>query len=175
MKPDVNIRMAARRDAELLADLARETFHDAFVDYPQMPKADLILYLNEAFTVSQMAAEIEDPQAAFLLAEIGGRAAGYAKLVRDARAPGVADENPVMLKRLYARREFIGAGIGSGLLSRCLEEARSAGCDAIWLSVWEHNLRARDFYRRWDFESCGTIDFQLGNTVLTDILMRRSL
>ena len=181
MKSEVNIRFAAQEDAELLAKLGRETFHDAFVNHPLMPKADLDLYLSEAFTVSQIASEIGDPQATFLLAEIDGQAIGYAKLIPGDSERGIIARNPVKLKRLYVRQEFVGAGIGAGLLSRCLllsrslDEADKNAHDTIWLSVWEHNLRAQQFYRKWDFKSCGTIDFQFGNTVLTDILMQRSL
>jgi diamine N-acetyltransferase len=174
VESEVNIRFAAQEDAELLAKLGRETFHDAFVNHPLMPKVDLDLYLNEAFTVSQIASELNDPQAAFLLAEIDGQAVGYAKLIPGGCEP-VAAKNPVKLKRLYVRQEFVGAGIGAGLLSHCLDEAWRSGYDAIWLSVWEHNRRAQAFYRKWNFKRCGVIDFQFGNTVLTDILMQRSL
>lgn len=175
MKSEVEIRFAARGDAKLLAEIGRETFYDAFVNHPMMPKADLNLYLNEAFTIQQITSELSDTQAAFLLAEIDGQAVGYAKLVQDGCESLVVRKNPVKLKRLYARQEFIGTGIGAGLLSRCLDEANKNGHDTIWLSVWEHNLRAQEFYRRWDFKPFGVIDFQLGNTMLTDILMQRSL
>jgi diamine N-acetyltransferase len=175
VKSDVNIRFAAQEDAELLAKLGRETFHDAFVNHPLMPKADLDLYLNEAFTVSQITAELNDRQATFLLAEMNGQAVGYTKLVAGVWEPSIVAKNPVKLKRLYVRQGFIGAGIGAGLLTYCLYEADKSGHDTIWLSVWEHNRRAQNFYRKWDFKPFGVIDFEFGNTVLTDILMQRSL
>ena len=175
MKSEVSIRFAALEDAELLAKLGRETLYDAFVSHPLMPKADLDLYLREAFAVSQITAELQDPQSAFLLAEIDGQAVGYAKLVADEREAGIAAKNPVKLKRLYARRQFIGKGVGASLLFRCLGEAVRNGHDTIWLTVWEHNERAQRFYRQWDFKQCGVIDFQFGNTVLTDIVMQKCL
>ena len=58
MKSEVNIRFAVLQDAELLAKLGRETLYDAFASHPLMPKADLDLYLNEAFTVSQITTEL---------------------------------------------------------------------------------------------------------------------
>lgn len=175
MKMEINIRFASQEDAERLAKLGRETFYDAFVNHPLMPKADLELYLKDAFSVSQITDELDEPQSAFLLAEIDGQAVGYAKLVADERRPELLAENPVKLKRLYARQEFIGRGIGAVLLVRCLDEAGRSGHDAIWLTVWKHNLKAQDFYHRWDFKPCGTIDFQFGNTTLTDIVMQRLL
>jgi GNAT superfamily N-acetyltransferase len=175
MKSEVEIRFATCGDAELLASLGRETFHDAFVNHPLMPEADLDIYLNEAFSIRQITSELNDTQSAFFLAEIDGQAVGYAKLIPDDGETVVVSKNPVKLKRLYARQEFVGAGVGAGLLSRCLDEARARGHDTIWLTVWEHNRRAQNFYRRWDFKQCGVVDFQLGNTMLTDILMQRSL
>jgi ribosomal protein S18 acetylase RimI-like enzyme len=55
----------------------------------------------------------------------------------------------------------------------CLDEARTRGCDVIWLDVWEHNLRARAFYRKWGFSEAGTQPFKLGDDMQTDLLMRR--
>lgn len=175
MKSEVNIRFARQEDAEMLAELGRETFYDAFVSHSLMPKADLELYLKDAFSVSQITSELNESQSAFLLAEIGGQAVGYAKLVAEDRKSEVLAEKPVKLKRLYARQEFIGVGIGFGLLARCLDEARKSDHDAIWLTVWEHNRMARDFYRKWNFKPCGTIDFRFGNSTLTDIVMQRFL
>src|SRR5215203_3053155 len=108
MRSEVKIRFATTEDAALLAELGRETFHDAFVNHPLMPKDDLNLYLNEAFTVSQITGEVNYPQATFLLAEVDGQAVGYAKLISGDCEPGIVAKNPVKLKRLYARQEFIG-------------------------------------------------------------------
>ena len=37
----ITIRTAVSEDAELLAKIGRETFHDAFADHPLMPQKDL--------------------------------------------------------------------------------------------------------------------------------------
>ena len=175
MKLKADIRLAAAEDAELLARLGRETFYDAFANHPLMTKPDLDLYLNEAFTVSQITSELNDPQTTFLVAELNGQSIGYAKLIPESLEKGIMGKNPVKLKRLYARQEFLGVGIGAGLLSHCLEQAGTSGYDTLWLTVWEHNRRAQEFYRKWDFKPCGVIDFQFGNRMLADILMHRSL
>ncbi len=175
MKSEVIIRFAALEDAGLLARLGRETFHDAFVNHPMMPTNDLSLYLNEAFTVAHLTLELEEPKALFLLVEVSGEPAGYAKLLANARTSVIESDNPVKLQRLYSRQNYIGSGIGHSLMNRCLLEAAKSGHDAIWLSVWEHNLRAQAFYRKWKFEQCGTIDFLLGQSTLTDFLMKREI
>jgi diamine N-acetyltransferase len=175
MRSEVTIRFAGAEEAALVAALSRETFHDAFAGHPLMPSADLESYLVETFTVPQMTAELRDSKNIFLLAEIAGEPAGYAKLIIGAGTPGVRAAKPVKLHRLYARQKFIGAGVGAVLIGRSLEEAAGCGGDAIWLSVWEHNLRAQAFYRKWNFEACATVDFQLARSVMTDLVMKRDL
>jgi GNAT superfamily N-acetyltransferase len=169
----VAIRSAVPEDAELLAELGRETFHDAFVNHPWMPQKDLDLYLDSAFTVSQIASELNDPKTIFLLAEIDGQAVAYAKMESGVTASGVIAKNPVKIKRLYSKQKFIGFGVGKILLEHCLVQAKRLNHDIVWLTVWEHNLAAQNFYRKWNFETSGTIDFLLGQGSLTDLVMQR--
>ncbi len=173
MNQTVKIRVANAGDAELLAELGQETFHDAFAGHPLMPQKDLEYYLDSAFTVLQITSELNDPKAIFLLAEIDGEAAAYAKLERGITTDKVTGKNPIKLKRLYAKQKFIGFGVGAGLMERCLMEAKRLNHDTIWLTVWENNPHAQNFYRRWGFETCGTIDFLLHHTPLTDFVMQR--
>src|SRR5688572_19439162 len=162
MNANITIRLAEAKDVELLAELGRETFHDAFADNSLMPQDDLHLYLDSAFAVSQMTAELNDPKTIILLAEIDGETVGYAKLDCGVEATGVTGKNPVKLKRLYSKQKFIGFGVGKTLLARCLEESAKLNHDVIWLSVWKDNHQAQKFYKKWNFEECGTFDFQLG-------------
>ena len=78
----------------MLAELGRKTFYDAFVSHSLMPKADLELYLKDAFSVSQITGELNESQSTFLLAEIDGQAVGYAKLIAEDGKPKVLAENP---------------------------------------------------------------------------------
>ena len=55
----------------------------------------------------------------------------------------------------------------------CLHEAVAAGCDVIWLGVWEHNPRAIAFYHKWGFKQVGTQTFHLGDDLQTDWVMAR--
>lgn len=175
IKAEITLRIAVPADVGLLAKLGRETFHDAFANHPLMPAKDLKIYLDETFTPDRVAEELADPKAVFLLAEIGGEAAGYAKLELDNCVSGITAKNAIKLKRLYSQQKFIGFGIGSSLMERCFTEAAKRQHDTIWLTVWENNLHALKFYKRWNFESCGTINFQLGGALLTDLIMQRAV
>lgn len=175
MVSDLNIRFANMDDAELLARLGRETFYDAFASHPSMPVEELVEYLDKAFSVTQLGEELADVRSHFLLAEIAGEVVGYAKLEANSSSSSVTARKPIKLKRLFTRQKFIGSGIGSSLLERCLQESVELKHDAIWLIVWEHNLHAYAFYKKWGFEPCGLIAVRFGEVVFSDLIMQRQL
>lgn len=53
---------------------------------------------------------------------------------------------------LAVRDGFRGKGIGTKLLNRVEEEAKSTGCCKITLEVLEQNTRARQVYQKFGFE-----------------------
>lgn len=175
MKSEIKIRYADRDDAELLAKLGRETFHDAFADHPAMPTEELSRYLDTAFSPTQLSDELANENSLFMLAEAAGETAGYAMLETNNDSPNVSARNPIKLRRLFSRQKFIGSGVGSSLLDRCLKESTERGHDAMWLIVWEHNLHAQAFYEKWGFKSCGFVDVRFGEVVFSDVVMQREL
>lgn len=100
---------------------------------------------------------------------------GYARLMEGAPAAGITGLHPIEIVRIYARKEWIGHGVGAALMRACLSEAEKRGCDTLWLGVWERNLRAHAFYRKWGFAEAGTQTFQLGDELQNDFLMQRSI
>lgn len=172
---EITIRFAEEKDAQLLCNLGKETFHDAFSAYPQMPKDDLALYLDEEFTVAKFAAQLADENAFFLLAECAGNALGYAKMEINQRMPEVDLNNPVKLRRLYCKQSVVGRGVGAQLMERCVLEASKRNHDGIFLMVWEHNVQAQNFYKKWSYEFITHIEIQLGNARLRDMVMVKML
>ena len=171
--PDLTIRHGAPADAALLSELGARTFSETFA-VDNTPE-DLAAYLATSFSVAQQTAELEDPAATFLIAEIDGSAVGYAKLRYGEPEKGIEGVNPIELVRLYVSREWLGRRVGEQLMRACLDEARKAGHDTIWLGVWERNNRAQAFYRKWDFRTVGEHMFKLGSDLQRDLVMQRSL
>jgi len=157
----------------MLTELGARTFAETFA--ADNTPEDLTAYMAASFNVAQQTAELEDPGSTFLIAELDGRAAGYAKLHDGEPEQGVQGQKPVELVRLYVSREWLGRGVGEQLMRACLDEARQAGHETIWLGVWERNARAQAFYRKWNFRTVGEHDFQLGADLQRDILMARAL
>lgn len=169
----IHIRRGTRADDTLLAEMGRRTFSAAF-GADNRPE-DMAQYLAGAFSPEIQARELADPRSTFLIAEIGGEAAGYARLLLGPHPPAVTGRLPVELVRIYAEPAWIGHGVGSALMAACLERAAELGCDAIWLGVWQRNPRAIAFYRSWDFEVVGTQTFLLGTDPQDDFIMARPI
>lgn len=171
----INIRPATINDAKILTDLAYTTFWDAFAHHPKNAPDDLAHYMRQAFNLEQIATELADEKSYFLIAELEQRPAGYSKLIIDNIEPGITAERPIELNRLYAHQQFLGKGIGQGLMDACIEYAKKDGFDVMWLGVWEYNPRAQRFYEKNGFRFVGKHTFQLGEDPQTDLLMQKEL
>lgn len=171
----LTIRQATSQDARLLTDLSYTTFWDAFAHHPKNAPDDLNHYMRQAFNQEQIEAELSEKTNIFLIAEIGGKPAGYAKLIVENIEPGITATRPVELSRLYSHQEYIGKGVGQNLMDACFERARRHGHDVMWLGVWEFNPRAQRFYEKNGFKIVGKHTFQLGDDPQTDLLMQKTL
>jgi diamine N-acetyltransferase len=171
--PRLSIRRGTPEDAGLLSELGARTFSETFA--ADNTPEDLAEYIATSFNIAQQTVESEDPASTFLIAEVNGRAAGYAMLHDGEPEQGVEGANPVELVRLYVSRDWLGRGIGEQLMRACIDEARQAGHETIWLGVWERNGRAQAFYRKWNFRTVGEHVFRLGSDLQRDLLMERAL
>ena len=174
-RAEIKIRQAVPEDAELLTDLAYTTFWDAFHDHPKNAPHDLEAYMQEAFSVEHIRSELEDAESVFLVAEMNGELAGYAKLIFESTEPDIIAEWPVELSRLYSHQKFLGRGVGQALMDACFARAKEAGRDVIWLGVWEYNPRAQRFYEKNGFRQVGKHTFLLGSDPQTDLLMQKNI
>jgi diamine N-acetyltransferase len=169
--PHLVVRRGVPADARALAVFAATAFADTFG--PDNRPDDMAAYLGEAFGEARQGAELADPACTVLIAERGGEMAGYAML-REGPAPAAVGAGAAIeIARLYAGRRWIGAGIGSALMQRCVDEAISRRLRCLWLGVWERNARAIAFYSRWGFTDAGSRHFQLGGDRQTDRIMAR--
>lgn len=104
-----------------------------------------------------------------------GQPIGYAKLT-PLRAPAV-DSKPgaLELQQLYVAGEWHGKGVADRLMQWALEKAASDGAPEIYLTVFDHNERAKRFYARFGFREVGRCTFRLGARVDDDRIWRLCL
>lgn len=167
-----NYRDAIQSDAQELAAFARESWVATFGHLPYPPE-DLRAYLTEKYGAAIQRAEIVDPKVRYRLALRGGAIVGYCMM--GVLEMPVDDADGVELHRLYVDESVKGAGVADALMEDCIVWARSRGAKALYLSVWEENLRAQRFYKRHGFEHHGEWQFMVGKTADRDLIWRRAL
>ena len=144
---DIDIRYATSQDNNLLAEIGAETFYDSFA--ADNTPANMTAHLTSSFSPAKQAAELAEPNSRYLIAQIDDQVVGYARLKFEDAPPVIAARRPMEIARFYARKPWIGRGVGRRLMVACLAEASHAGCDVVWLGVWEKNPRAIAFYSKW--------------------------
>ena len=167
------IRLAGADDADLIAEISRQTFYETFA--AQNSKENMEMHMTQYYGTEKIQAELGDPCNIFLLAYDDDRVAGYAKLNEHIKEESKRLEKPIEIERIYSIKEMIGKGVGKKLMEKCLAIAREKIKREIWLGVWETNYRAIEFYTRWGFEKFGEHNFPVGNDPQTDWLMKRSV
>ena len=60
-------------------------------------------------------------------------------------------------------------------MEHVVARAEANASTVLWLGVWERNLRALAFYRKWGFDIVGEQIFQLGDDPQRDLVMRRNV
>lgn len=132
--------------------------------------AELELFPDEAWTVFQLAEEIEHPDRRYVVAvdqDGPEELRGYAGIML---AGDTAD-----LHTIGALVE--GRGIGRALLAWCEQAACDGGAQRMLLEVREDNDRARSFYRRAGYQEIGRRRgyYRIRGRSIDAIVMERAL
>jgi ribosomal protein S18 acetylase RimI-like enzyme len=154
------IRRATTDDAKLISALGITTCYEAYVDLD--PSDELARYCMEAFSLEQIAAEIEDKNSIFLIAEFGRKAVGYAKLRDGKEVECLRGKSKIEIQRIYVLEKQKGTGVGKALIEKCSEIAREMNREYVWLGVWDKNTAAQKFYEKTGMKNIGTTDFSDG-------------
>src|SRR6476659_3523495 len=148
-------RNATAADAAALDRIFDTTFVETFGHLYQ--PADLEAFLS-GYGISDWEAHLGDPADAFCVAEVGSECVGYVKL-GPMKFPAEPGGPALLVDQLYVRPEYHGAGIAQ----------------ALYLTVFIENDRARRFYDRYGFQAVGRYDFMVGNQADEDVIMRKEL
>lgn len=167
------IRPATARDAAALSALARRTFSDAFA--ADNSPEDLAAFLDATYAPDIQARELADPTLTYLVAELDDTLTAYA-LVRTGKAsPFVDDPSAIELQRIYVDQSHHGTGLAQALMAAVIAEAARHGAGAVFLGVWERNVKALRFYAAQGFRVVGTQTFVVGSDPQQDLVLVRDL
>ena len=166
-------RRAIVDDTTALAELAEKTFRDTFA--AQNSEWDLNEYCSKNFGSQIQLSEIENANTVTILAQVDGVLAGYSQLRLQSPKECVPSDSTAELCRFYISQEFHGRGLAQALIHEVFDVASQSSVQSIWLGVWEHNLRAIAFYKKYGFEMVGEHTFLFGNDPQRDLIMAFSL
>ena len=176
MIDSLTIRRATLADIELLSTLGSTTFYDTFNG--TCTKADMEYVLNLFFNKEQVSKELNDEKDFFYIIFKHEKAIGYyrIKLHHDFPFDDLENFKAIELKRIYFLKEAQGTGAATILMQHAFDFTKQLGYNKMYLSVWEYNIRAQQFYKKLGFENTGSKnDFPLGTTPQTDFWFWKSL
>lgn len=169
----MDIVKVAEDEIESLQQISRQTFAETFT--ASNTEANMRKYLDEAYSLEKLTAELNDPDMYFYFAREGEQVIGYLKLNAGSSQTELKEEKALEIERIYVLSSWHGKNVGPLLYDKAIEMARQLGVDYIWLGVWEMNLRAIRFYERNGFVAFDKHIFRLGEDEQTDIMMKRSV
>jgi GNAT superfamily N-acetyltransferase len=160
--------------AAALRAMARRCFDDSFAHL--FDREPFEQFLDEVYGEGgSMSRELLDTNIEWLIAEVRGKIIGYAKL-RPLAAPAPNPKKGALeLQQIYVLREWHGRGVAERLMHWALDRARTLGAPEIYLTVFDHNERAKRFYIRHGFIEVGHCSFQLGGRTYDDRVWRKTL
>ena len=157
----LQIRLAKADDALCLGVLASQVFLDTYAVLGV--RASLAEYVRSSFATSALQNLLANPEVMLCVAEASAHMVGFAQVSVEVAQPLVQAERPAELERLYVQRPFMGQRVGAQLLREAEELAAQRGADALWCSVWVHNVRALRFYERQGYANLGSSVFVMGH------------
>lgn len=168
----VNFKTALSPDAALLSALAKNTFGETYKEL--MPQHDLNAYIEDAFSVKKIIAELADVKNHFVLAIYDKKPIGYLHLSNKEK-PEFNQPKAICLERLYILNNFQGRKLGNRLMDYCISYSKKKEYDFLWLAVWEKNNNAIRFYQKWKFKKFSETIYMRGNDPQNAILMLLNL
>ncbi len=136
---------------------------------------DLKSFLASAYGPDGLRKDLADLRFDWRVATSGGQVVGYVKtgplgLPAPDPLPGALE-----LKQMYVLKDWQGAGIAAELMEWAIARVGERGAPELYLSVFDHNHRAKRFYTRYGFADVGPCTFRVGDQIDDDRMWRRTL
>ena len=170
---NIEIKKVGLVDIEQLQYIGRQTFIETFSDVNT--EDNMNKYLDESFNISRLIGEIQNLNSEFYFAVIDAKVVGYLKINCGDAQTELKNDKTLELERIYVLKEFHGKKVGQILFNKALQVAEQMKADYLWLGVWEENHKALKFYTKNGFKAFDKHIFILGDSIQTDIMMKRPI
>lgn len=170
---NINIRQALPADVDAIVSLGQKTFVETYGDTNN--KQTVAAYVDKMFNHEKISAELITFGERFFIAYVGDLPVGFTKLSENKKPKGLNGKKKIQLERIYVLKEYQGFKIGTELIEKVLEVVKEEDYKIVWLSVWQKNNKAIQFYQSAGFVIYDTDVFQFGNEVHDDFLMKKEI
>lgn len=173
LDPEIFIRKVKKTELFTLQKIGKITFVETFG--AANSAEDMETFLQDSFSTSRMEIQLNNPDSQFYFVEFNKTIVGYLKINKDNAQTERKLDKALEIERIYVLKEYHGKKIGKLLMEKALKIAKLENYERVWLGVWERNLKAISFYKKFGFTKFDTHLFMVGNDAQTDILMKLEL
>jgi ribosomal protein S18 acetylase RimI-like enzyme len=167
-----SIKKAGEQHAEILSKIGGDTFYETFKPYNT--ESDIRQYISKAYAIDVIKQNLINPNIVYYLCYDADVVIGYIKLIHHATYKGLTNHT-IELEKIYVLASYFGSGAGKLLMDCAITHSKEAGFDTLFLGVWQENERAVNFYKKIGFEVFETRQFQLGERLCDDYMMKLKL
>lgn len=167
-----HLKKATIADATVLADIGAATFYHTF--RPYNTEEDMQLYINNTYLPAKIAQHLTNPDIHYYLCLKNEQAVGYIKLIHHNSFEGL-DGRTIELEKIYVLQQYFGTHAGKLLMEQAITHSKQQGFNILFLGVWKENERAVNFYKKNNFRVFAHRNFQLGQRLCEDYMMRLDL
>ncbi|SDQ08876.1 GNAT family N-acetyltransferase [Streptococcus equinus] len=170
---EIRVEKVTLDKLDVLQKLSIDTFRETFGF--DNTEEELQQFFDDNYTLEQLEKDVTDAESDVRFVLVDGHEVGFMKVNWGAAQTEHELENAFEIQRIYILSECQGLGLGKKLFELALDMAKKGGFDWAWLGVWEDNVKAQGFYRKYGFEKFSEHSFEVGDKVDTDWLMRKAL
>lgn len=170
---NITVRQAYAADVDTIVSLGRKTFVETYGDTNK--KEAVAAYVDQMFNHERIEKEVNTFGERFFITYVGDLPVGFTKLSENRIPKGLNGKKKIQLERIYVLKEYQGFKIGTELIEKVLSVAKEEGYKIVWLSVWQKNNKAIQFYQKAGFVIYDTDTFQFGEELHDDFLMKKEI
>lgn len=157
----VSVTVASKSDASAIAEIGGESWAATYGH--AIPEDDVKDLLINMWSDQAVSAELSDCSKTYVVARDtrnNNRVVGIARMHRGENPPSIQAEAQEMavIQKVHVDKRMHGRGIGRMLITAIEELARAEGKQQIWLTVWEENSKAQEFYRRLGYREISKME-----------------
>jgi len=164
------IREGTLADCDAIGQIAAQTFTETFGHL--YDPADLALHLKNYCSADYYIESLKAGDT-LLMTHLGDTLIGYAKIGHVMLPVKNIIRGGQEIYRVYLLKAFQGKGYGKQLMLHILSLPRVQMASAVYLGVWENNLKAQSLYKLYNFQIIDRYQFPVGNHIDIDLIMVR--